>query len=84
MAWVYADYLTMSDTPAQIARLKQHILEVSQTLANPQSQSISGDSYTLANLVNYLQSLKSELLSLETVASNSGKSAYAHAGGGYV
>lgn len=63
--WAYADWIIESTTASKISKLKQHIVEVSQALSDPTSQTVDGLSYTKSGMRDYLNDLKSELGSLD-------------------
>ncbi len=66
MAWNFADWILESTSSAKTAKLKQHIVEVSQALADPTSQTVDGLSYTKQGLRDYLNDLKKELGDMST------------------
>ncbi len=65
MAWTYSDYLTLTGT-ARLTRLRLHVKEVADRISDWQSQAVGGElSGSRFQVQDYLQSLKSELVTLE-------------------
>lgn len=65
MAWTYADWVTITDPAASLARLNLHIQEVSEQIGKERGS----DGYTEASFANqrYLDSLMGERAKLISV-----------------
>lgn len=87
MAWQHSGYDSMTTgTAAQLAELRLHIGEVRQAIANPKQASVANASWSLADFVAYLKTLKDEEAAMASaVAAASGRARLlTRAGGGYL
>lgn len=65
MAWINSDYITTTTATEKLAKLRLHVREVADALANPKAHNIDGMGFTMPELQVYLSSLKTELNELE-------------------
>jgi hypothetical protein len=55
--WTYSNWVTLTTASARLTGLRQHIQEVSDALANPQSVNSSSHGLAKFDLQQYLESL---------------------------
>jgi hypothetical protein len=65
MAWTYSDWVTYADGSAKLTRLRQHVQEVSDKLSSA-DYSTEGLSISRGSTAGYLETLKGDLVSLES------------------
>ena len=69
--WTYSDWVTYEDGSAKLTRLRLHVQEVSDKLANP-NYATDGLSVSQQNLAAYLVGLNTEREKLEATVGRAG------------
>lgn len=71
-AWTYSDWITQTDASTRLSRLRLHVQEVSDAMANPQGVNSSSHGVQKFDLQGYLKELRAEESSLAAASATAG------------